>query len=576
MPGVLYARWAGAAQPVTGEQKAETLAYFDALFARKPDDLTVVIWVKGAEEKRTTYALTPAAAARTAEGAEGDVYAGVGFAPPGAGKTLGPRRRPSKSQVAGIVGLWCDIDVNGGPEGKQGAAPDRDAATELAHSLLPPTLLVDSGYGVQAYWLFDEPWLFSTGEERAGAQELEAKWLAALGACVDWKLDATHDPTRVLRVPGTFNLKGGLKAPVRLVHIDEDARYSIEDFAPHVAEVQLSLSHALNGSAPADDIAVDVRADAEPPFEKFSALAEVDELFASAWARSRQGDRSQKWSASEWDMALCDRAVRARWTDQELTDLMVAARRKHGDDLKRPDYYARTIARARATIDLDTQEARREEAIAELVAPPVSASDHDPDHVLSLFEQVVGVPLCRFVQYGRDPDEGGVFELVLDGVFKGQTVRIGDAETLLNPLKVRARVATVTAVLPPPVKREDWDKVVERLLHVRVLHESENESSIGVLNGWLRSYLANTEGGERTDALRHGYPHVHESKLYLSREHFQSYIRTRFGERIARRDLQSWLRAAGFATETVSYRKANGRSTTVSLYARPVTEGDTA
>lgn len=549
----------------------DTARYFEQLFEHKPEGLSVVIWSKGETEKRTSYPQTAEAACVAALDAAGDVYAGVGFAPAGADRAIGPRRRPSKAQIAGLVGLWADIDVNGGPEGKTGAAPDLEAAQRLAGALLPPTMLVHSGYGLQAYWLFHEPWIFGLTEERAGAQELEAKWLAALAAQVDYKLDATHDPTRVLRVPGTFNLKGGLKAPVVLVECEPDNRYDIEDFGPHIAGVQLALGQSVTT---ADEITVSVDKDAKPPFDKFTALSEVDELFESAWSRSRQDERTKAWSASEWDLALCDRAVRARWNDQELTDLMVAARKKHGDNLKRPDYYARTIARCRATIDLSTQEARREEAIAELTAPPVTASDNDPEHVLGLFETVVGVPLKKFVQYGRDPDEGGVFELVLAGIFEGQSVRIGDAETLLNPLKVRARIATVTAILPPAVKRDDWDGVIERLLRVRELHESESESTAGVLASWLRHYLANTEGGDRDEALRQGYPHVHEGKLYLSREHFQSYIRTRFAERVTRRDLQSWLRSDGFTSERISFRKADNKTSSVSLYCRAVGEKD--
>lgn len=563
---------------MTGEQRTEATRYFTALMAGKPAELPVVVWVKTAEAKRTHYALTPDGAARDAELATGDVYAGIGFAPKGASRSIGPRNRPSKSQIVGIAGLWADFDVNGGPEGKTGAAPNREAAVELAHALLPPTMLVDSGYGVQAYWLFDEPWLFGSVAERSGAQELEAKWLAALGRRVDWKLDAVHDPSRVLRVPGTFNLKGGLKAPVRIVELDDDdaPRYSIEAFSPHVEHVQLTLGSVANGNgaAPADEILVDVRADAEPPFEKFEALIEADELFASAWNRKRNDDRSGSWSASEWDMALCDRGVRARWNDQELTDLMVSARRKHNDGLKRPDYYARTIARARATIDLTEREARREEAIAELEAPPVTAADNDPEHVIELFEQVVGVPLERFVQYGRDPDEGGVFELVLAGQFAGQRIRLGDAKTLFDPLRVRERVATVTAITMPRIKADRWDKVVERLLHVRELHESEHETAIGVLRGWLRVYVASNEGGDRTEAIRHGWPHVHEGKLYVREEAFRAFVKSRFGERIERRDLRAMLRGAGFSTETVSYRRNDGRSTTASLYARPITEDD--
>lgn len=568
---------------MNGEQHTEATRYFDELFARKPDGLTVVVWVKAADAKRTTYALNAESAAKTAADAEGDVYAGVGYAPSGASRDLGPKRRPGKNQVAGIVGLWCDVDVNGGPEGKAGAAPDRETALMLIEQApLKPTMIVDSGYGLQPYWLFAEPWLFTTPEDRAGATALAAKWYERLRGIAreldpSFGIDGTADVSRVLRVPGTYNLKGGQQAPVRLLHVDESARYELADIEPHVAEVQLALSPALsrNGaaSASADDIAVDVRADADPPFEKFEALIDVDDLFASAWNRARQDERAASWSASEWDMALCDRGVRARWADQELTDLMVAARRKHGDDLKRPDYYARTIARARATITVQDVEARRQEAIAELTAPPVSAADDDPEHVLALFEQVVNVPLKRFVQYGRDPDEGGVFELHLAGKYDGRRVRLPSAKEVLDFAEIRRRIVTVTHVLPPPAKREEWESVVGRLFRVVEMHEAEGETAVAVVEEWLRDWRESTEGGDRTEALRHGYPHVHDGRLYLSAERFRTFVRTRYREQVLRRDMQAWLRAAGFTSEAVPYRKANGKPTTANLYSRPEREG---
>lgn len=562
----------------------DTRRYFDALFQRKPKDCSVVVWIKG-EKKRTTYATTVDGACREAGQGVGDVYAGVGYAPRGAAQTLGPHRRPSKSDVAGIVGLWCDVDVNGGPEGKTGAAPDRAMAEELVRRApLPPSMVVDSGYGLQPYWLFDEPWLFGTNEERQGAAELIAKWQEKLRN-IAAELDPTFgidqgakDISRVLRVPGTANLKGGLKAPVRLVSYEDDVRYSLKDFEPFVVNVQLTLASAFqaNGAAIADDIVIELRFDADPPFDRFEALSEVDDLFLSAFSRARGDDpKTRAWTPSNWDMALCDRAVRARWENQEIVDLLVASRRKHGDDLKRPDYYVRTIARARATIDVAKAEERREEAIVELEAPPVTAGDDDPMHVLGLFEQVVGVPLRAFVQYGRDPDEGGVFELVLTGRYEGQTVRIGDAEMLLNPMKVRARVMTVTGTLPPAVKRERWDKVIERLMRVRQLHESEEENAAGVLRQWLRAYLAATQGGERAEALRHNYPHVHEGRLYLHQGHLQTFVKNRYGERLQRRDLSAMLRASGFRSETVSFRRESGTNTSASLYVREIDEGST-
>lgn len=570
---------------------ADTRRYFDALFLRKPRELSVNVWsIKRPEEKRgkrSLYAVTVGGAVGEAEAkrVDCDVYAGVGFAPRGASQTIGPYRRLSKTNVAGIAGLWCDLDVNGGPEGKTGAAPDRDAALELVRRApLPPSMMVDSGYGIQCYWLFDEPWIFGTPEERQGAGELAWKWQEKLRRIAgelhpDFGMDSVADVSRVLRVPGTFNLKGGLRAPVRLIELDEDVRYDPQAFEQHVANVQLSLtgSHAANGAAIADDIVIDLRCDADPPFEKFDALKDVDDLFASAWSRDRADDpATRNWTASSWDMALVDRLVRARWTNQEMTDTLVAHRRLHKCDLKRPDYYVRTIARARATIEEDAVDQQRVEAIEELIAPPVTVEDSDPSHILGLFEKVVGVPLLSFVQFGRDPDEGGVFELQLAGKFAGQSVRIGDAETLLNPLKVRARVMTVTGILPPAVKRDTWDKVIERLMRVRVLHESDGEDAVGVLSQWLRSYLAATLSADRKEALQHGYPHIHEGRLFLSRDHLQTFVKTRFGERVQRRDLQAALRAAGFQNGAVSYRKDDGSPGTVSMYSRTTDERDTA
>jgi hypothetical protein len=356
---------------------------------------------------------------------------------------------------------------------------------------------------------------------------------------------------------------------------DEDARYDIADFEPHVREIQLTLGSApSNGAAPADEIVVDVNKDAQPPFDKFTALSEVDDLFAQAWKRDKAGDpKRESWSASEWDMSLADRTVRARWTNQEITNLLVAARVKFRDDLKRPDYYARTIARARATIEIDVAQERRSEAMKELTSPPVSSSDYDPGNVLKNFETVINVPVAKFVQYGRDPDEGGTFELVLAGKHKGRRVRFPNFAELVDPLKFRNRIATATSILPPRYKPTDWDDAIRALLLVVEVIDEPGETGVGVLESWLTSYTAHTEAKDRGEALRAGYPHRHNGRLFIKREHLQNYLRTRYGERLNRRDLSALLKSAGFDTVHVPYRKADGGTpTSTTLFARDIDE----
>ena len=66
----------------------------------------------------------------------------------------------------------------------------------------------------------------------------------------------------------------------------------------------------------------------------------------ASWDRKRSDLQDQ--SASAYDMSLAMYAAQANWTDQEIVDLLIASRRKHGDDLKlRLDYFERTLAKVR-------------------------------------------------------------------------------------------------------------------------------------------------------------------------------------------------------------------------------------
>jgi hypothetical protein len=82
------------------------------------------------------------------------------------------------------------------------------------------------------------------------------------------------------------------------------------------------------------------------------AICENDPRFKRTWDRERRDFQDQ--SASSYEMSLADAAARAGWSDQEAANLMIAWRRKHGEDVTkslRPDYVARTLQRAKANIE---------------------------------------------------------------------------------------------------------------------------------------------------------------------------------------------------------------------------------
>jgi len=162
-------------------------------------------------------------AARTAirESARGrNVYMPVGLQR----QRLDQYHRGDAASVCALVGMWADIDIAGtGHAGIDYPPTEADALALVAELPLEPTVLVHSGHGLQAWWCFREPWTLDNDEERQAAATLARRWLATVQAYAarnGWKIDATADLARVLRVPGTTNWKvAGAPAPVRLLGV---------------------------------------------------------------------------------------------------------------------------------------------------------------------------------------------------------------------------------------------------------------------------------------------------------------------------------------------------------------------
>ena len=98
---------------------------------------------------------------------------------------------------------------------------------------LPPSVEVDSGHGLHAYWLFREPWTIA---EPKDSTRLEAT-LKRLSTALNTD-PSTSELDRVLRVPGTWNHKAP-PAPVRLLSLHPERRYGlldIEDVLPELPD----------------------------------------------------------------------------------------------------------------------------------------------------------------------------------------------------------------------------------------------------------------------------------------------------------------------------------------------------
>jgi putative DNA primase/helicase len=141
-------------------------------------------------------------------------------------------KRGNAKGAAVMPGCWLDLDI-AGPGHKQENLPSEDDAMGFLESLLKPTMIVHSGGGFHVYWLFEKPWTFKSEEDNSLAQAISAgfqRYVLNKGQEHGWKIDNASDLCRLLRLPGTFNHKGGGKVPVKVIHEDLSCRYNPIDF----------------------------------------------------------------------------------------------------------------------------------------------------------------------------------------------------------------------------------------------------------------------------------------------------------------------------------------------------------
>lgn len=128
-------------------------------------------------------------------------------------RDLGRFKRGGVAEVVGIPALWLDIDLATGVHASTalpGSVEDVEHLLKEALPGRPPNVLVHSGGGIHAYWMFARPWFFNSEQDRLNArQQLRALHAHVQKAAAQhgWKLDNVSDLARMLRVPGTYNAK---------------------------------------------------------------------------------------------------------------------------------------------------------------------------------------------------------------------------------------------------------------------------------------------------------------------------------------------------------------------------------
>lgn len=476
---------------------------------------------------------------------ESDVYVGVGLRREG----LGPRSRGGSADVTWLPGVVADVDVAGPGHKKENLFDTREKALEFVERSKPrASIVVWSGGGAQAWWLFDGgPIHIADDVSREDAESVSRGWgerLRKRAARLKRDVDSVWDLSRVLRLPGTLNCKEEDPRPVELLSVSSSRAAYGE--LPRVAVAQGARRRTGDNS-------IVIRGDAEPELGMFQQLADIDPRFTETWERRRKDLQDQ--SASGHDMALASFAAAAGWTDQEIVDLLVAHRRKHGDDLKlREDYYARTIARAQ----------RGNEAAETLdrIDETDPTDDEGRRKILRLMEHTTGAPVDRILRYVAGDREEYVV-VTRDG---GEHL-VGGIDDLARwkswwAIAFRCRIVGCPSQEP---KRAKWLKIVSSIHPIVEDVDARDASPSERARAWLIEYLAgatdlsDADSREQAEWIRASRPFDDNGFHYISLEAFLDWVRRVKRERLSPVRLATLVQGVGLKKVGIKRQEGPGR-----------------
>ena len=137
------------------------------------------------------------------------------------GKEILEFRGTEGNTLSSMCAAWCEIDFKGA--GHKGATIEEvEARKRLKEFPLKPSIIQLSGGGIQIFWLGKEP---IEGNDLWRLKAVNKAVAACLGADKQ-----SVDLARILRVPGTMNLKYSPPRQVQITWWRPENRYTLDDF----------------------------------------------------------------------------------------------------------------------------------------------------------------------------------------------------------------------------------------------------------------------------------------------------------------------------------------------------------
>jgi hypothetical protein len=454
-------------------------AFIDALWKYKPAEMYILIWT--GQDKRSYWFRDVAAAGEFAESdacRDKCVFVGLGLS-----KTdNGQNRRCTSAEIAALCGIWSDLDLKSEAHKEKALPATVEEALAVLPMEMPPTITVSTGNGAQAWWLFREPLVFDTEEEKRDATRIINRWHSMLRldcAARGWTYDRLSDFARVARVAGTRNLKDPASPKdVRVLSCDESRRYNLSEFDEYLDEAAIPDTEgqeraARERSERFKDTPLIVNPSARFPQDVLEAWMNEDSRFRNTWERRRHDLKDP--SQSGYDLALADFGIMVSLSAQETVDLIVHHRAIHGQKQRtRVDYFERTIAKALSQNPESPSPAQPSASAAGAPTPPADqpqpqqdappAKEMSPERIraelCARISAAIAIPIqiTRLVQItGKDPS----YRMELAD---GTKIEFSNTAKFVDQEFVRLAIAGQKKWLMAPMKPARWREIAQDML----------------------------------------------------------------------------------------------------------------
>ncbi|MAT51067.1 MAG: hypothetical protein CMK32_07780 [Porticoccaceae bacterium] len=382
--------------------------YFWSLYGKDElSDGRIVIMSHNAFDEPKYFTSGSLVADYIAEKRPDDTFVGVGVT-----SNTSTYGRGDESKIIAMPGVFADIDVDTKgykttASGKQQAVPASIQEAEGILDEMPykPSLLVCSGGGLHAYWLFNELWYF---DNRDRAKSIVYGWRQEVQRCFDrhgYGIDHVGDLARVLRCPGVINSKHDRETYI--YRMSEDIRYSPNDFDKFAVSPNTAQSTPLDGELNEVKIPGDV-----------TELLGKPSKLRMIWQQDESVSPPNDTSQSGWDQILIIEAIRQGIKDQNVLWAMLREYRDaHCDNPEKAlkghneAYAKRTIGKAFDVVGATAPRSTVEDDFTPLANGPWD----DPVRVGERFDRVYP-HTKRYLEnwYTWNPGEGWEFRSAED------------------------------------------------------------------------------------------------------------------------------------------------------------------